>query len=109
MEFFGRAQIHGGISKEWGFDISRATRLRGVNATIGPFKVGAYWNAPPRERSVVHTQEVTMDKKPDRGSDINQQQQQTRDYVKEMVERLEEVEREQPKERRQERDQGRER
>lgn len=50
-----------------------------------------------------------MDDKKDRLADLNQQQQQTRDYVKEMVERLEEVEREQPKERRQERDEGRER
>jgi len=41
----------------------------------------------------------------ERITDLNQ----TRDFVKEMVERLEEVEREQPKERRQERDEGRER
>jgi hypothetical protein len=41
--------------------------------------------------------------------DLHEQQQQTRDYVKEMVERLKEVEQEMPKERRQESDQGRER
>src|SRR6185437_6906113 len=41
--------------------------------------------------------------------DLSQQQQQTRDYVKEMVDRLEEIEREHPKERRQERGEERER
>lgn len=47
--------------------------------------------------------------KTDRLADLQQQQQQTRDWVGDMVERLKEIEREQPKERREERDEGRER